>query len=61
MISLNGTVASYASRGDKTPMFPFYDLMRKNIGIRLVFLATSPIEARRQAQADISRFLQTPR
>lgn len=59
VVATNGTVAAYASRGDGRPAFPFYDLMRRNIAIRLVFLATSPIAARRQAQADIVRWLES--
>lgn len=61
IVMLNGTIAAYASRGNATPAFPFYELMRRNLGIQLVFLATAPIGARRQAQADISRFLEAPR
>jgi len=57
IVALNGTIASYASRGDATPKFPFYPLMRRNIGIRLVLLPTAPHDARKKAQTDIVRWL----
>lgn len=60
VVALNGTVASYASRGNATPAFPFYPLMRKNIAIQLVLLPTAPLAARRAAQVDIGRFLHSP-
>jgi NADPH:quinone reductase-like Zn-dependent oxidoreductase len=32
--------------------------MRKNVRIQLVYLANAPLEARRRAQADITRWLE---
>ena len=57
IIAVNGTVSAYASRGNPTPVIPFSDLMRKNVAIESVLLPTSPHSARRQAQADILRWL----
>jgi len=57
IIGNNGTVAAYASRGDQHPRFPFYELMRKNVGIRLILLNNLDPEMRRRAQADITRWL----
>lgn len=60
IVALNGSVASYASRGNPTPALPFYALMRKNMALRFVLLPTAPLAARRRAQAGIGTFLQTP-
>jgi NADPH2:quinone reductase len=53
----NGSIAVYASAGDRTPVVPIYDLMRRNIAVHTVFLASSPPEARRRAQSDITGWL----
>jgi NADPH2:quinone reductase len=57
IVANNGTVAAYASRGDQHPRFPFYELMRKNVGIRLILLNNLDPAMRRRAQADITRWL----
>lgn len=57
IIALNGAVSGYASRGNPTPTLPFATLMRKNVTIESVFLPVSPLEARHQAQRDITQWL----
>jgi NADPH2:quinone reductase len=57
IIANNGTIAAYASRGNPQPAFPFYDLMRRNVTIRLIVLNSLPIELRRAAQTGISAWL----
>ena len=58
IIAVNGAVSAYASRGNPAPVLPFAGLMRRNVTIEGVMLPTSPPAARRQAQADILRWLQ---
>jgi len=55
-LKLNGSIAAYASAGDEQPKLPFYALMSRNALIRLVTLNNMPIEARRQAQRDVTRW-----
>lgn len=59
LVADNGVIAAYASRGNPSPLVPFSALMRRNIAVEGVMLPTSPLAARRQAQADILRWLQT--
>lgn len=59
VLKLNGTIASYASVGNREPTFPYTSLSRKNITIRLVLLNNCPYPARRQAQRDIMQWLET--
>jgi NADPH:quinone reductase len=58
-LKANGSIAYYASKGDPTPVFTAGELMRKNLTVRGVLLPTSPHEARRRAQADITRWIST--
>ncbi len=51
-----GSVAVYASNGDRTPRLPVRELMARNISVHFMVLPTSPPEARRRAQADILRW-----
>jgi NADPH:quinone reductase len=60
-IRLNGTIAVYASRGNLEPTLPVSALMRKNVTLRLMVLNTCPLAARREAQRDIVRWLETGR
>lgn len=57
LIALNGTVAAYATRSNASPVLPFAAMMRGNVTVQAVLLPSSPIAARRQAQADITRWL----
>ena len=50
-------VSSYASMKKPEPILPFYDLMRLNVTLRLVFVYTMPQVAKRRAIADIARWL----
>jgi NADPH2:quinone reductase len=59
VLQLNGTIAAYASAGNREPTLPYTALSRKNISIRLVVLNSCPLAARRQAQQDITRWLNT--
>lgn len=57
VVAVNGTIAAYASRTNQSPQLPFGVLMRRNVTVQAVLLPTSPLAARRQAQADITRWL----
>jgi NADPH:quinone reductase len=57
ILKLNGAIAAYASTSNRTPAVPFYDLMRRNVTVQAFVLSTLPLEARRQAQQDITRWL----
>jgi NADPH2:quinone reductase len=59
IVAVNGVIAAYASKGAPSPVVPFADLMRRNIAVEGVMLPTSPIAARRQAQSDILRWLES--
>ncbi len=56
-----GVIACYASRGEPNPVVPAYELMRRNSRVHAIMLPTAPIALRRQAQADISRWLSDAR
>jgi len=58
VLKLNGAIAAYASTSNRTPTVPFYDLMRRNVTVEAFVLSTLPLEARRQAQQDITRWLE---
>jgi NADPH2:quinone reductase len=53
----NGSIAAYASAGQRLPQLPIYELMFKNISLHGLILPRSPLEARQRAQADITRWL----
>lgn len=59
VLRLNGAIAAYASTSNRTPAVPFYDLMRRNVTVQAFVLSTLPLEARRQAQQDITRWLES--
>jgi NADPH2:quinone reductase len=59
IVKLNGSIATYASAGARTPSVPVYELMQRNVSLHAVLLPTAPPEARRRAQRDISRWLAT--
>jgi NADPH2:quinone reductase len=56
----NGSIAIYASNGDRTPAVPVRDLMQKNIALHAMSLPGSPHETRSRAQSDIARFVAAP-
>jgi NADPH:quinone reductase len=53
----HAVVASYASTQAPEPALPFYDLMRLNLTLRLVFVYTMPESAKRRAIEDIARWV----
>jgi NADPH2:quinone reductase len=53
----HAVVASYASMKVPQPSIPFYDLMRLNVTLRLVFVYTLPRAAKARALADIARWI----
>ncbi len=57
----HGTIAFYASAGARTPAVPASELMRRNITLYGFVLPTSPLEGRRRAQSDITRWLHSGR
>lgn len=59
-VRANGSIAVYATNGDRTPSVPMRELMMKNISLHAMSLPGSPHESRRRAQADIARFVATP-
>ncbi len=52
-----GSIAIYATNGDRTPKLPVRELMQHNLSIHAMSLAGVPHEARRRAQSDIARWL----
>jgi NADPH2:quinone reductase len=53
-----GTIAAYSSDADAEPMLPFWELLFKNVVIRLVGSDDLPGEANRKAAADITACLE---
>jgi NADPH2:quinone reductase len=56
-VRVNGSVAIYASAGERTPKLPVGELMQKNLAVHAMSLAGVPHEQRRRAQSDITRWL----
>ena len=54
-------VATYASMKDAAPTLPFYDLMRLNFTLRMVFVYTMSAAAKARALADIARWVSAGR
>jgi NADPH2:quinone reductase len=59
-VRANGSIAVYASNGDRTPAVPIRELMQKNVALHAMSLPGSPHAARKRAQSDIARFVATP-
>jgi len=57
----DAVVATYASMKVPEPKLPFYDLMRLNFTLRMVFVYTMPPAAKARALADIARWIATGR
>ena len=51
----SGSIAFYASNGDRAPKLPARVVMQKNLAIYGMVLPNSPLEARQRAQSDIAR------
>jgi NADPH2:quinone reductase len=59
-VRANGSIAVYASNGDRTPKVPISELMQRNVALHMMSLPGSPHETRKRAQSDIARFVGTP-
>lgn len=57
----SGSIAVYATNGDRAPRLPVRELMARNISVHFMVLPTSPHETRRRAQSDIAAWLRSPR
>lgn len=57
----DAVVATYASMKVPEPILPFYELMRLNFTLRMVFVYTMPPAAKARALADIARWIATGR
>ncbi len=55
----NGSVAFYATKGNREPVLPAGLMMGLNLRVQGVYLPVSPHEARRRAQDDITRWIAT--
>ena len=57
LIRVNGTLTSYGSDAEKTPVLPFYEFMYKNILIRPFAIFGMPADAKQAAFRDIEKHL----
>jgi len=57
----DAVVATYSSMKVAAPALPFYELMRLNFTLRMVFVYTMPPAAKARALADIARWVSTGR
>jgi len=58
-VRVNGSIAYYATKGAREPVVPAGTMMGLNLQVSGVYLPVSPHEARRRAQADITRWIGT--
>lgn len=56
-VKTNGSVAYYASKGERSPTLAAGLPMMLNLGVHGVYLPVSPHEARKRAQADITAWI----
>lgn len=59
-LRLNGSIAYYASKGERAPQLSAGAVAGLNLSVHGVYLPVSPHEARRRAQDDITRFIASP-
>jgi NADPH:quinone reductase len=59
-VKSNGSIAVYATNGNRTPELPMRELMGRNIGLHSMSLPGSPHHARQRAQSDIAHWVATP-
>ena len=59
MLKLHGSIATFASLGDPTPVLPFYEIMPLSWRILFVALYGLPPEVQQQASADVTKWLAT--
>ncbi len=57
---VNGSIAVYATNGDREPRLPVRDLMQKNLAVYSMSLAGVPHVDRRRAQSDIAAWTASP-
>ena len=57
----NGSIAIYASNGDRTPKLPVSELMQRNVALYPMSLPGTPHAARKRAQNDITQWIAAPR
>jgi NADPH:quinone reductase len=60
-VRANGSVAVYASNGDRTPRLPVGELMQRNVTLYPMSLPGTPHAARQRAQSDIAQWIATGR
>jgi NADPH2:quinone reductase len=58
-VRANGSVAVYASNGDRTPRLPVRELMQNNVTLYAMSLPGTPLAARQRAQRDIAQWIAT--
>ena len=58
-VRANGSVAVYASNGDRTPRLPVRELMQNNVTLHAMSLPGTPLAARQRAQRDIAQWIAT--
>lgn len=56
----SGSIAFYATSGDREPRLPARELMSKNLALYGMVLPSSPRESRKRAQSDLARWTATP-
>jgi NADPH2:quinone reductase len=59
-VRINGSIAVYATNGDREPRVLVRDLMQKNLAVYSMSLAGVPHPDRRRAQSDIAAWTTTP-
>lgn len=57
LLANNGSIAYYATNGNRAPTWPAADAMRRNISASAVLLNNAPLGARQRAQRDIVQWL----
>src|SRR6516162_9089957 len=56
-VRANGSIAIYASNGDRTPRLPVGELMQRNVTLYPMSLPGTPHAARKRAQSDIASWI----
>jgi len=57
LIANNGSIAYYATNGNRSPVWPAADAMRRNVTVSAVLLNSAPLAARQRAQREIVHWL----
>lgn len=57
LLADNGSIAYYATNGNRTPIWPAAEAMRRNISVSAVLLNNAPLAARQRAQREIVQWL----